>query len=77
MATYTLTPVYLTIYASDARTVIRRTTHQTRRQAVRSLYDYERRHGRHPNAITCGEPAPGATAAEWDAWRLAQGYAGR
>ena len=41
----------LRIYAIDARTIIRVTTHRTWAQARRSLYDYERRHGRHCNAI--------------------------
>ena len=41
----------LRIYASNARNIIRLTTHATWEQAKRSLYDYERRHGRHCNAI--------------------------
>lgn len=48
----TTSPKYrLVIYASDARTQVRTSLHGTWQQARRSLYDYERRHGRHPHAI--------------------------
>lgn len=68
----------LSIFSADATTPLRVTEHPTRRQAERSLYDYERRHGRAPNGID-SMPGPGssATAYEWDQWRLRNGIAAR
>ena len=43
--------VTLRIYDLSATRLVRETTHASRAQAVRSLYDYERRHGRHPHVI--------------------------
>lgn len=72
MASYTLR-----IYESDARAVARETEHATKAQARRSLYDYERRHGRRPNDISRNPiPGPDASAQDWDDYRLAHGIAG-
>lgn len=67
----------LTIYAADARTVLRQTTHATRPAAFRALRRYEARHGRHPNSIDrLPQPHPNDAPA-WDAYRLRGGIAAR
>lgn len=66
-----------TIYAGDARTVLRTTSHDSHAQARRSLRDYERQHGRHSCSIDRA-PAPHCSdAAGWDRYRLAHGIASR
>jgi hypothetical protein len=60
----------LTIYESDAHTIARVSVHETHRQARRSLYDYERRHGRRPAVIQRDVPPPTSSdARSWDEWR--------
>lgn len=67
----------LTIYEPDARTSRRVTRHATYRQAIRSRDDYERRQGRRYPSVVTRHPMPsGYDAAEWDAWRISQGYSG-
>ena len=68
----------LTIYATDASTVIRRTEYATRHKAVAALRRYERRHGRNCIPSISGIPArPLITAHDWDDYRLAHGIAAR
>ena len=68
----------LTIYATDASTVIRRTEYTTRQKAVAALRRYERRHGRNCIPSISGIPArPLITAHDWDDYRLAHGIAAR
>ena len=63
---------HLTIYAADARSVIRQTTHATYLKAARSAAEYERRHGRHCHAID-RQPVPSPNDARgWDAYREAR-----
>lgn len=46
-----MTTYRLRIYSLDARTIERQSTHSSYRSARRSVYDYERRHGRRPHVI--------------------------
>lgn len=45
------TAYVLRIYDSSATKIVRQTEHATRKQALRSVRDFERRHGRAPHAI--------------------------
>jgi hypothetical protein len=60
----------LIIYELDARTIARETIHATHKQARRSLYDYERRHGRRPAVIQRDVQPPNTSdARSWEQWR--------
>ena len=48
---YMTTAYVLRIYDSSATQIVRQTEHATRKQALRSVRDFERRHGRAPHAI--------------------------
>jgi hypothetical protein len=64
----------LRIYASDARTIIRETVHDTRTSAYSSLVAYERRHNQHfASDISETEQPHRNDAAGWDRYRVRQG----
>ena len=68
-----MTTYSLTIYARDARTIRRQTTHATAAQARRSLARYEARHGRHCHSID-RQPLPACDDARgWDRYRCDAG----
>jgi hypothetical protein len=57
----------LTIYAGDARSILRETTHTTEAQAYRSRNDYERRHGQRCASVVSALPMPACDdTAGWD-----------